>query len=39
VHIDVIPQVLASLELSNAEGQTTADVDSRDEIQDKPNAN
>lgn len=35
VHIDVIPKVLASLEFCNAEEQTIAEVDSRDEIQDE----
>jgi len=34
VHIDVIPEVLASLELCNAKEQTIAQVDSRDEIHD-----
>lgn len=33
VHIDVIPEVIASLELYNTKEQTIADVGSRDEMQ------
>lgn len=35
VHIDVIPEVVASLELRHAKEQTIAEVDSRDELQDE----